>query len=542
MKKRLILSAALSAALGLSTYAQPISPTFFGHNAWMPDTIGNVNNCPGGIIHPCYLDGRLYETWPQMQDAGIRFIRYAGINHDINGPTDFQYKRVLSKAKEHGIEAAAVIIPYDDANYNTSNATDIVNKLKGQYPGLIYIIGNEPNTEYSVHKYARHIGAYIKSFSTAIKNADPTAKVMGPELSFYDPVIIDSLFNTSFSDYLTGLDGSGRPYIDIFSYHTYPFTGSQNRADVIGKPGGSFKDKLGTLASKCSTANVSRGAGKELLFAVTEFNLNTLNPSPNNIDGVGASSFLAGQYIAEMLSEGMRLGTAFMNPWSMVEGDGPRDLGFIDENTLKKRPEYIHYSFVANNFSGNYLPGFDTLVSAGSGYNNVKVFGSKDAAIDRISVIILNQDSYPAAKKTFALRLNNSAISATGKDLKLRVNAGVNIEILDEIENETTMLYVFDLSGNVKKKCKYRRIGTKDSLNCGVCPPDLVIRDNAADNGWEPNPHSGSYWESPEIWCRNLGNGGSYSETHEDPDSRPVTILISMHLLKIPAAIRSQAK
>ena len=73
------------------------------------------------------------------------------------------------------------------------------------------------------------------------------------------------------------------------------------------------------------------------------------NNSSDNLNGVGANSFIGGQFIAEMLGIGMKQGLDFINLWSVVEGNtNALNIGFIDGSTNNKKPIYYHFKMMAD--------------------------------------------------------------------------------------------------------------------------------------------------------------------------------------------------
>src|SRR4051812_22131554 len=305
-------------ALGMftaaQTQAQVIPNTFFGQNAWMPDTVGSQ-----------VLGGKLHQSWGAIRDSKAQVIRFGGISADRERPTNFQYIKMIDSVRAKGMEPV-IQVSYHNGKFSAQQAAEVVqylNVTKGK--GIKYfIIGNEPDLEYS-YTTAAQVAAYIKPFATAMKAVDPSILTIGPETAWFDEGIINGLTTPNGPYDVTGRDANGRFYLDVISFHTYPFNGTQSRDQVITeltKTGG-LQDKLDYLNGRldqCNTAH-SRSGSSALKSAVTEMNIGYQNSASDNVNGVGASSFIGGQFIAEMYGIGMKKGVSMMNIWSVIEGN-----------------------------------------------------------------------------------------------------------------------------------------------------------------------------------------------------------------------------
>jgi len=428
-----------------SGFSQNIPPEFFGQNAWMPDTIGKASACPNP---PCILYGKLHKHWKNIQNSGAAVIRFGGIAADRNMPTNFQYIKMIDSIRAKGMEPI-IQVPFHNWQYTAQQAANIVqyvNIVKGKNIKY-WIIGNEPDLGYS-YTSSSQVASYFKQFASAMKAVDPTILTIGPETAWFNQTIINGLTNPGGADDITGRDAAGRFYLDIISFHYYPFNGSQTRAQAISKltVAGGLQDKLIYLNSRLANCNAAhnRTGSSMLKTAITEANINYQNSSTDNLNGVGANSFLGGQFIAEMLAVGMKNKVNFINVWSVIEGNTTAlNIGYIDPPTLKKKPSYYHYKLVADNFKGNFLNGTTNLA-------NVKTFGSQNSQY--IQVMVMNQEL--SGSYNFTVRMNTAAVSGSNP-LKININAGLGVEYSDVISNQTTILLTFNPQGTLVKKCTY---------------------------------------------------------------------------------------
>lgn len=442
----LVISVALMGLAG-KINAQQIDPLFYGQNAWLPDTIGDPGNCSQP---PCILSGQLHKKWQEIKMSGARIIRFGGMAPDRNRPTDYQYLRMVDSIRANGMEPM-LQVPFHNYRYSAQQAADIVKfvNISSGRKVKYWIIGNEPNLEYKFTSSSQ-VAPYIRSFASAMKAVDPSIVIVGPELAWYDRTIINGLTTPGGADDITGKDANGKYYIDIFSFHTYPFSGSQTRSDVITKlrSAGGFSDVLSELNNRLSTCNSYHGrSSNPIEVAVTEANIDYANPVSDNVAGLGANSFIGGQFWAEMMGIAMQKNVKFLNFWSVQEGSNiTSSLGYLDKVTGRK-PVYYHYKMIAENFKGNFCDGKDNLT-------NVKAFGSNNGK--QVSVVIMNQDAL--ASYDYTLRLNNDVINAS-TPLNININSSIAKEFQDRINPQSTVLLFFDQNGNAIKKVEYSLVG-----------------------------------------------------------------------------------
>lgn len=435
-----------------SSYSQSISDHFFGENAWMPDTIGNSGACQAP---PCVLNGKLHKQWDNIKNSGCSIIRFGGIAPDRNMPTNYQYIKMIDSIRAKGMEPI-IQVPFHNNRYTAQQAADIVKYINITKDRKIkyWIIANEPDLSYSYTTSAQ-IANYFRAFASAMKAIDPTILIIGPECAWFNKGIITGLTTPNGPDDITGKDAAGRYYLDVISFHTYPFNGTQTRADVVSKltAAGSLNDNLIYLNSRVAASNNThnRTGSAAIKTAITEANINWQNSTTDNLNGVGANSFIGGQFVAEMMGIGMKNSLDFINIWSVVEGNSiTNNIGFIDGSTNKKKPLYHHFKLLADNFKGNYVHGTTNQV-------NVKSFGSKNS--EQTCVLILNEDQ--TKNYNFTVKLNTLSIAASN-ELNININAGSPKEYTGVIENQSTTLLKFDATGNLIEKIEYKLSGNAD--------------------------------------------------------------------------------
>ncbi|MBC7695338.1 MAG: T9SS type A sorting domain-containing protein [Burkholderiales bacterium] len=417
--------------------AQTISNHFFGQNAWMPDTIGNA-----------LYYGKLHKQWSNIKDSKSTFIRFGGIGADKNMPTNYQYIKMIDSIRAKGMEPI-IQVPFDNWKYSAQQAANIVNFInvtKGRNIKY-WSIGNEPDLGYS-YTNSTQVANYLKAFATAMKNVDPSILIMGPETAWFNTNIINGLTTPNGPDDITGKDANGHYYLDIISFHSYAFDGSQSRAQVVSKlssPGG-LQDNLIYLNNRIATCNTAhnRTGSSVLKTAITEANIGWQNNAGDNLNGTGANSFVGGQFWAEMIGVSLKNGVDFINFWSVIEGNSNAlNIGYIDQGTGTKKPIYYHFKLLAENLKGNYVNGTTNQA-------NVKSFGSQNS--QQIAVVILNEDL--TANHNFRVKLNTASIAGTNT-LKININANLATEYTDVIQAQSTVLLIFNTAGVLIKKYEY---------------------------------------------------------------------------------------
>jgi hypothetical protein len=458
-------SSSVSATTG-GVSGTPISAHFFGINAWMPYQIG---------AHKYY--GSLESKWATVQASGAQIVRYGGngVDHyadptwvdpsDSSKSTMSQYLTLVDAMRSNGMEPVLQVPFYN--TFSASQAADIVYYVNVTHGRAVkyWVIANEPNlsgTGYgSGYTSASQVAAYFKPFASAMKAVDPSIKIIGPETAGYHSTILNGLTDCGAADDITGTDASGRYYVDILSFHIYPFSGTQSRSQVISNlmGTGGFNDNLTSLQSRLATCNSYHGrtGSNALQMAVTEANIDWQNPAGESdvLGGLGAKSFIGGQFWAEMMGIGMRQGADFLTFWSIIEGNG---LSYLASDGTKL-PTYYHFQMMAQNFRGSSVVTTDTQA-------NVKAFGAKD--VDQIAVMILNQEL--STNFAYTVRLNTGTVTGSNP-LKVSVDAGVAVESTGTVNAQSSLVLIFDTSGTLKKKIEYKLTGHADS---GL-PPAVTV-------------------------------------------------------------------
>lgn len=438
--------------------AQVIPPYFFSQNAWMYDSLGNVVNCHGETSGlKCKLWGKIHQnnTWEKVKKSGVKLVRFGGEHADENMPTRHQYIQIIDSARSKGMEII-LQVPYNNNYYNADTAAELVryiNKTMNRKV-IFWSIGNEPDLAppngYGYYT-ASPIADYTRQFAVKMKEIDSTIITLGPELTYYDDnnkLITELTTPGGFYDITGKVPGHTYFYLDIITFHSYPFGGNQTREELITnlKDPWHISHMLDQLSERLDSCNKfhKRGA-KSLKIALTETNLNYINSVDPDLN---AHSFIAGQFWCELMGVGMEKGLEFISFWSVIESS----LGYIDENTGKLWPTYHHYKLMADNFKGTY---YKSVLTAG--IKDLKTIVTADSNF--ISVMILNQKNKGSHYK-YSLQIGKFKINER-KEVRIRINNMKpfknSLIYNDSIEDESTTVLVFNYFGNLIKKYNYKK-------------------------------------------------------------------------------------
>jgi hypothetical protein len=476
-----------------------IDPNFYPLYSWNTDLSINSNS----------LITKLVDLVNLIHSKGMEPIIQVG----YNPPTS-------SGCTSVGLLAGKTL---DEQSTIAGNLVARVNKYKyPHHPVKYWIIANEPDLptdcddnvndgdglggfgykSQNTTTEAANIAGYIKEFSRKMKNADKDIMIVGPEVttfsydSYYstgscggycNPMnqIMSELVSSSGTNSIMGTipattgtttnAASGKYYIDVLSFHFYPSV--TGRADVINNPTttANYFNFTASVADDGNSANTSRGllelvnaSGRtisNLKLACTEFNIltnNGINESSNPsgvFNGYDNRSFIAGQWLAEILAQGMSFGSGgepwmqFMNFWSMKEGGCTDGMGYISNcgTSGTKRSTYHHFEMVAENFEGVYYAGNHNMGT------NVKAFGSQGNS--RLVVMVMNQDdpAVVSTPKTFALKFDNINPSS-GYYVKMNfASPPTSPSGTFTIDPGSTLLLVYTCNGTLAKQIVYKQ-------------------------------------------------------------------------------------
>jgi hypothetical protein len=489
--------------------AQTIAPYLFGQNAWMPDYIGSN-----------HLNGQLDNQWQKVKDSRCVSVRIGGIAYDqndqtITSPINYitQLCSLINTIQLNGGEPQ-VQISYNNGAFNATQAYNIVTAINVTNLSSIqrkvkyWFIGNEPDGQYtSTNQQASGIAAYIIAFSSEMKRADPSIKIIAPELAYYNSkggniyeILTDGtngLLQAASPISPNDITGSGTYgyYVDYISFHYYPFGPPPNQAfptsnlDIATKitSAGGFATQLSNLSTKLTAANSahSRTGSNQLQIAITEGNMlvaNTTTAGDTVLSGMGSNSFIAGQFWAEMLATCMKNNVQFMNFWSVIEGSAGSwvsDKGYLRPVNASKRSTWYHFELLANNFKGTY-----TVANYTNGQPDFKAFGSYNS--QQIAVMVTNQN---AASYSYSLNLGTGTSGSNPIRVNFASGMGLSKYYDRTIPANSSTLFVFDPNGNISQETNYG-LSNNWAAPANTCGTPFSCINQTTFDAYSPGVHS----------------------------------------------------
>ena len=413
--------------------AQDISPYLFGQNHWI--STGDEGTRIG------YMD----VLWPKVKESGVKCIRIGGNAYNHRFPERKRLTAIIDSIRNIGAEPLLQV----PVGFTAIQAMELVEYYTkpGNKKVQYWSIGNEPllHKDFTIEQ----IHAYIMRIAPAIKKVDPTAK-----LFVFDEC---ELREAAYRDLcggrldITGLKENGAWLIDGFNFHRYPNGREFSRDDVVFSGPENILNQTKLLKQIMDEADKkhNRTGDAKLMWGLSEVNVTYANPD-REIAGYGNTSFLGGQFMAEVFGIGMQFGAFSVNPWCISETDAvSTDFGYLGlPREFYPRSSYYHTQMMAENMTGSFLTTSDNQ-------KYVKTIGS--ISKNQISILVMNQDQN--SDFDFDIIFNKNGKSK--KPLAINADATLDATFSGKIDNQTSILFVFDSKGTLTKQITY---GLKHNL------------------------------------------------------------------------------
>lgn len=399
----------MSGTITIAAAVRTISHATMGVNYWMwAPTFGNS----------------VAGTEADVAALGPRFLRLGGHNNDNNMPDPFSAGEVDRAVTYARVVGAAPILQVpllrDERGQTPTAATaaamvTYANVTKA-YGVQYFAVGNEPDL-YPDQEQATLPGytpaaycASARAFVAAMKSADPTIKIVGPDLSWKYQAGQGS------NDWMTPiLTGCGELF-DVVSFHRYPFAPTAATAVAAEGDATALRNVIASLRTIMRTT----GHGNKPL-ALTETNItydgapekSTLDASPGTVP----AALWAADTLGTALAQGLWT-TLF---WSISEG---WTLGLIAPSMPKvPRPAYHALRAFAEHFG-------PTLVEVTSAPAGVHAYASRNAADDRTQVIVVNWNRTDQAL-SFVVSGLREGITAAPTSFRVAARSFTAVELPD---------------------------------------------------------------------------------------------------------------
>lgn len=266
----------------------PRSPYVFGVNAFPSSAIVSQDNSSGFMLYNPLMR-------QSIDSMGITMMRFPGGSWGEEHTLSLdQVDAFLKLAKETGAQPmfqarlqggtpqqAAALVSYTN---NPKSPLRVGRSTPPAMPVKYWVIGNEPDLIGPSYTVADYVRDFI-SFATAMKAADPTIHILGPEISQYNgPTAppIDSTGTPWLDGFLRGVAKYESAHhvqlLDGVSIHRYPFGASISSTGLLFSSSQEWRYLIPLLQDqiKRDMRDIKPDKGDSLPIGVTEINTSAL--------------------------------------------------------------------------------------------------------------------------------------------------------------------------------------------------------------------------------------------------------------------------
>ncbi len=323
----------------------PISPYIFGTNY--------------GPMHAVPL-----EVMPLVEDAGFTVLRFpGGAWTDTVDMKPFQIDMLMTFAKQVG---AIPTISVRLLGGDPETAAELVRytNVEKKYGVTYWSIGNEPSiyTQLGQADYdytVDNLNTNWRAIAEAMKEADPTIKLIGPEIHQWNDGPETTPKDSAGRDWMTEFLKANGDLLDVVSVHRYPLH-SPTRPVTIQD----LRENTRRWAREVEYLRslVKEILGRDLPIAITEVNS---DPSSAMLQETSPDTFYNAIWYADVLGQLMNADVFMVNQWVLSQRS--TGLGLFNGTTI--RPTF--YAFpLYKNFGSEQ-------VYAASGVPDVDIFAAK---------------------------------------------------------------------------------------------------------------------------------------------------------------------
>lgn len=326
----------------------PISPYLFGTNY--------------GPMHAVALD-----VLPLVENGGFTALRFpGGAWTDTAEMQNFQIDQLMAFSKQVGAMPTISVRMLDGKPETAAELVKYTN-IKKKYGVTYWSIGNEPNI-YTQLKQAdydytvENLNKDWRAIALAMKAADPTIKLMGPELSQWNDSYETTPKDSAQRDWMTEFLKANGDLVDVVTVHRYPMFSPTNgpvTAQQLRENTRKWTKEVEYLHSL-----IKQTLGHDLPVAITELNS---DPSNAQLQEASPDSFYNAIWYADSLGQLMNADAFMVNQW--VLSQRTTGLGLLKGDEV--RPTFYVFPLYQNFGSEQ--------VYAASGVTDVDIFAAKRA-------------------------------------------------------------------------------------------------------------------------------------------------------------------
>jgi hypothetical protein len=331
-----------------NTSLGPISPYLFGTNY--------------GPMHAVALD-----VMPLAENGGFTVLRFpGGAWTDAIDMKPFQIDQLIAFSRQVG---AMPTISVRMLGGKPETAAELVRytNIKKKYAITYWSIGNEPNI-YTLLKQADYeytpdnLNKDWRAIALAMKAADPTIKLMGPELSQWNETYDATPKDPAKRDWMTEFLKANGDLVDVVSVHRYPMFSPTNGPVTVQQ----LRENTRKWVKEVEYLRdlVREIVGRDLPIAITELNS---DPSNAQLQEVSPDSFYNSIWYADTLGQLMNADVFMVNQWVLSQRSTAQ--GLFKGSEI--RPTYYVFPLYKNFGSER--------VYAASGVTDVDIFAAKRA-------------------------------------------------------------------------------------------------------------------------------------------------------------------
>jgi alpha-L-arabinofuranosidase len=317
------------------------------------------------------------DALPLVEDAGFTVLRFpGGAWTDTVDMKPFQIDQLMTFAKQVGAMPIISVRMLDGKPETAAKLVHYTN-IQKKYGVTYWSIGNEPNI-YTLLKQADyeytpdHLNADWRAIALAMKAADPTIKLMGPELSQWNESYEATPKDPTERDWMTEFLTANGDLVDVVSVHRYPMHSPSNGPVTVQQLRENTQKWI--KESEYLRSLIRETVGRDLPIAITELNS---DPSNAQLQDASPDSFYNAIWYADVLGQMMNADVFMVNQW--VLSQRTTGLGLFQGDNV--RPTF-HVFPLYKNFGSQQ-------VYAASGVSDVDIFAAtrEDGAL---TIMIIN--------------------------------------------------------------------------------------------------------------------------------------------------------
>ncbi len=316
-----------------------------------------------------------------VEDGGFTALRFpGGAWTDTVDIKPFQLDQLMLFAKQVG---AMPTVSVRMLGGEPETAAELVRyaNIQKQYGITYWSIGNESNiyTQLGQADYdytVENLNKDWRAIALAMKEADPTIKLMGPELSQWNDSYETTPKNSSQRDWMTEFLKTNGDLLDVVTVHRYPMHSPSNGPVTVQQLRENTRKWVAEV--KYLRSLTKEILGKELPIAITEVNS---DPSSAMLQEVSPDSFYNAIWYVDILGQMMNADVFMVNQWVLSQRS--TGLGLFQGDIV--RPSFYVFPLYKNFGSQQ--------VYAASGVADVDIFAAtREDGTLTVMVINLSDD------------------------------------------------------------------------------------------------------------------------------------------------------